>query len=642
MANDQSPFTGISPGPPMSVAALSTTPLSCHPPHAKIVKVAPAWFSEYHVCFAVYSKDVVSVESWLQRYFQQAPQYVFDSLVEQYGSKLELILGPTARIVVIVDQCNPGTGVMQVYSNPTSYHLAPTERKHFVSLRMSLTDASDDCYLNASDSLFTLLFQSPTRLQVRIVAVEPAESNTPTMAQDRAAPLLVLRSAKRKRHDQGRNPADPTVTAALRTTTTTATVATAAGMTHLATQRAAMLDMDTEPPRKRQALRLTPSRIRRLSESQNQVEVENTSEFRHHEHLRQQQQALTAASPTTASARNIETSSEALRKDIKFHDPNTSIVIGLQNHNNMMEELGECDRQGQYADAFDDQCASSFDDHENHTSRDDKVDENNVMFTDNLSNEESINVDRGDAMEHSRQSTAQQPHTNTISLVDENRNNAGVLAPSDKISQLEVDVHERKNPTTSTDETMERVNGVQPEISAEENVSLPLHDDSVDINDSVVLDTLVLDVNVEREDALDQDLVGTGEYDAENSQIQSQRERGESDNPIRETNSQAVTDDNETFFPLKLYHILADTKLKTGIDWLPHGRSWRITDRRLLERAILRNGSLYDIRNSTQFLKEAKHWGFLPVKTGKGRFPRCAFLPCRLASVTVDWRSDTV
>eukprot|EP00590_Aulacoseira_subarctica_P006140 CAMPEP_0172417748 /NCGR_PEP_ID=MMETSP1064-20121228/4247_1 /TAXON_ID=202472 /ORGANISM="Aulacoseira subarctica , Strain CCAP 1002/5" /LENGTH=518 /DNA_ID=CAMNT_0013156245 /DNA_START=41 /DNA_END=1597 /DNA_ORIENTATION=+ len=67
-------------------------------------------------------------------------------------------------------------------------------------------------------------------------------------------------------------------------------------------------------------------------------------------------------------------------------------------------------------------------------------------------------------------------------------------------------------------------------------------------------------------------------------------------------------------FPAKMYAILANTTFKSSVEWLPHGRSWRILNQKSFEQSIL--PTFFGHFKFASFLRQAHGWGFLRIQGG--------------------------
>ena len=71
---------------------------------------------------------------------------------------------------------------------------------------------------------------------------------------------------------------------------------------------------------------------------------------------------------------------------------------------------------------------------------------------------------------------------------------------------------------------------------------------------------------------------------------------------------------NVSTFPSKLHLILSTSSFQNVIEWLPHGRSWRLTKPQMFEDEIIplffRDTSL------SSFMRQVQAWGFRRVKEG--------------------------
>jgi len=70
-------------------------------------------------------------------------------------------------------------------------------------------------------------------------------------------------------------------------------------------------------------------------------------------------------------------------------------------------------------------------------------------------------------------------------------------------------------------------------------------------------------------------------------------------------------------FPAKVYAILANPKFKGVAEWLPHGRSWRITNQKEFEKTVL--PIFFDHANFSSFVRQANGWGFRRINKGKDK-----------------------
>ena len=67
-------------------------------------------------------------------------------------------------------------------------------------------------------------------------------------------------------------------------------------------------------------------------------------------------------------------------------------------------------------------------------------------------------------------------------------------------------------------------------------------------------------------------------------------------------------------FPAKMYAILANTTFNSSVEWLPHGRSWRILNQKSFEQSIL--PTFFGHFKFASFLRQAHGWGFLRIQVG--------------------------
>lgn len=70
-------------------------------------------------------------------------------------------------------------------------------------------------------------------------------------------------------------------------------------------------------------------------------------------------------------------------------------------------------------------------------------------------------------------------------------------------------------------------------------------------------------------------------------------------------------------FPSKIYSILAHEEYSDIIQWMPHGRSWKILDARKFEANIL--PVFFDHSKITSFVRQANGWGFRRITKGADR-----------------------
>eukprot|EP00569_Conticribra_weissflogii_P004232 CAMPEP_0171337370 /NCGR_PEP_ID=MMETSP0878-20121228/6651_1 /TAXON_ID=67004 /ORGANISM="Thalassiosira weissflogii, Strain CCMP1336" /LENGTH=415 /DNA_ID=CAMNT_0011838989 /DNA_START=36 /DNA_END=1283 /DNA_ORIENTATION=- len=66
--------------------------------------------------------------------------------------------------------------------------------------------------------------------------------------------------------------------------------------------------------------------------------------------------------------------------------------------------------------------------------------------------------------------------------------------------------------------------------------------------------------------------------------------------------------------PVKLNKILANPDYSNAIEWLPHGRSWRIKDKKKLLNKVLPR--YFQIANFNSFIRLVNAWGFRRIKFG--------------------------
>ena len=71
---------------------------------------------------------------------------------------------------------------------------------------------------------------------------------------------------------------------------------------------------------------------------------------------------------------------------------------------------------------------------------------------------------------------------------------------------------------------------------------------------------------------------------------------------------------SESFiFPTKLYDILSSQDLSDAIAWLPHGRSWRILNKKSFEMILQK---YFNHSNISSFVRQVNGWGFRRIRIG--------------------------
>jgi len=67
-------------------------------------------------------------------------------------------------------------------------------------------------------------------------------------------------------------------------------------------------------------------------------------------------------------------------------------------------------------------------------------------------------------------------------------------------------------------------------------------------------------------------------------------------------------------FPAKVYAILANPRFNNSVEWLPHGRSWRIRNQKEFEKVVL--PIFFEHTNFSSFVRQANGWGFRRISKG--------------------------
>jgi hypothetical protein len=181
--------------------------LSESPPPAKLLKVSPAWCPDYLVSFAIKRENEVSVDEWLHGYFSDLPPSVFDGLVSEYGSKLELLFGPSFRVIVLLEP---------EATQAPSQELRRTElrrnmlRREMVQLRLQLSDDAGSLW-NGPDPLYVFLASSPQHAQIKVIlsCCSDYSEGDVDRASTTTTVIRLRRAVKRKRNETLSSEAEP-------------------------------------------------------------------------------------------------------------------------------------------------------------------------------------------------------------------------------------------------------------------------------------------------------------------------------------------------------------------------------------------------------------------------------------------------